>query len=111
MAISGVERLVQYARELELEPAQTSRRARPSEPSRPASEASGDGIKLSLSSAVTETAPAAEVAAPLTVSEPPVNARRESSDAASNAPRRGSAADVYQRQGSATLGQRIAIRA
>ncbi|MGB0619138.1 MAG: hypothetical protein ACPGVZ_06650 [Myxococcota bacterium] len=111
MAISGVERLVQYARELELETAQTSRRARPPEPSRPASEASGDGIKLSLSSAVTETAPAAEVAAPLTVSEPPFTARRESSDTDSNAPRRGSAVDVYQRQVSAPLGQRIAIRA
>ncbi len=111
MAISGVERLVQYARELELEPAQASRRARPPEPSRPASEASGDGIKLSLSSAVTETAPAAEVIASLTVSEPPVVARRESSEAASNAPRRGSAADIYQRQGSVPLGQRIAIRA
>ncbi|MEM9174388.1 MAG: hypothetical protein AAGC67_04080 [Myxococcota bacterium] len=111
MAISGVERLVQYARDLSVEPSRTPRPADAPAKTGPAREASGDGIKLSLTSTVTgATAPAEAPAAAAPTSYGPYT------DAPSERPtaiaaRGGNAASAYQRQDAAPLGQKIAIRA
>jgi hypothetical protein len=138
MALSGVERLVQYARDLAVEPARAPRRSERADPARPASEPSSDGIKLSLSSAATGTSPtrrAGETALAIpeakasettratatdavseTTREKATDAvsettREKATSAAPNASRAENAVAAYQRQGAATLGQRVAIRA
>lgn len=114
MAISGLEKLVQYAQDLAVEPSRGPRRPERTEPAAPSRERKGDGIKLSLSRAATGPAPAegpAEDAAE-TSSTPATYGPRENTTAASPiTPRSGSAVAAYQRTGSAALGQRIAIRA
>ena len=132
MALSGVERLVQHARDLAFEPA--PRRAETTNTRRPASEPSSDGIKLSLSSASTGTAPTGSTDetpnanpthfGPETLraneAEPtdegaPVNAtdgpHEKAESASAMTSRSGNAVAAYQRQGAAALGQRIAVRA
>lgn len=110
MALSGVERLFQYARDLEVEPARSPRRAERPAAAQPGTASSSDGIKLSLSSAATEATPPDAVGE--NARAPAAYGPRESSTvAATNAPRAGSAVSAYQRQGAAELGQRIAVRA
>ena len=110
MAISGLEKLVQYAQDLAVEPSRGPRRPGRTESAAPSRESTGDGIKLSLSSAATGSAPAPEASA--ASATPATYGPRENTTAAStNTPRNGSAVAAYQRTGSAELGQRIAIRA
>lgn len=132
LALSGVDRLLHYARDLGVEPSRPPRRAAASETpaTRKTFPDEGDGIRLSLSSRA--TAPQSTAAAGTTVAaSTPAAANRPEETAplaaATSAPReakpneatpqvpstRGSAVDAYQRtrQGAALLGQRIAIRA
>lgn len=117
MAISGVERLVQYARDLGVEPARSPRRTEAPAPARPASASANDGIKLSLSSAASEasaasgTAPTDEIAGAETSRAPTADGPRERTAVTPTTPHAGSAVDAYRRQDPAQLGQRIAIRA
>ena len=114
MAISGVERLVQYARDLNVEPARAPRQPEPPTDTRAkrvrAQEAPGDGIKLSLSSAATEAIPA-EPSAETSKDAYDSGIRANAETSAPDGTRRGNAVSAYQRQGAAPLGQRIAIRA
>lgn len=134
MTLSGVERLVQHARDLAVEPERAPRRAGATNPPRPASDPSSDGIKLSLSSAATGTPPTDSTdetprAHPTDVAPETLRAKSaEPTDEASRAKatdgphekaesaavktlRSGNAVAAYQRPGAAALGQRIAVRA
>ena len=109
MALSGVEKMVQFSRDLGVEPARAPRRTERAAEARPERSADSDGIKLSLSGlatgAATGAAPVGETASAGSELGPsdPIS---ETTDV-----RRGSPVDAYQRQGRAQIGQRIAIRA
>ena len=111
MAISGVERLIQYANELGVEPARSPRRAETAEPTRRVREPSNDGIKLSLSSAAQRPEAPSQITPPEAPSVALPQTLEEATGSTADAARRGSVVDAYQRPAAAPIGQRIAIRA
>jgi len=110
LQLSGVERLLTFARDLEVEPARAPRRptaAEAAERTTARRTDQADGIKLELSSGATEP-PGTSAVSASTV--PPIDASAPSPESSVPAAR-GTALDAYQRQAAQAPGQRVSIRA